>query len=217
MIEYGKAPESMGVFGLFWDEYVNYQYLPIKVPECGHEAMPERLAFASKLVTDAWANEERLGNRWSHVYVTAKRGFATPGNPLNRPGWHADGFGTTDINYVWTDRYPTMFAVQEFAGISEDHIDSIAQFTEQIDPTRIRYYADRELLRLDPSVIHAAPEIPAPGGERSFFKVSFSNDRYDLLGNAHNYGLDYSWLMYPRGFVRNDPASAGRDSVKTSA
>jgi len=213
MSEYGDAPVSLGVFVLFWDEYMTYQYLPIKVPECGRSQMPERLAFASKLVAAAWEEEDRRGNDWSHVYVTAKRGFATPGNPLNRPGWHADGFGTPDINYVWTDRYPTLFAIQPFENISTDHIDSIQQFTDQVDEAALTTYADRELLRLDPYVIHAAPEIPEPGGERSFFKVSFSNDRYDLLGNAHNYLLDYSWLMYPRGFVRNDPARAGRDSV----
>ena len=84
-------------------------------------------------------------------------------------------------------------------------------FAEQVDPARIRTYPDKTLMRLDPSVIHAAPEIPAPGGERSFFKVSFSNSRYNLRGNSRNYLLDYDWPMYDRAAVRNDPAHAGQD------
>ena len=105
-----------------------------------------------------------IGGEFTHIYVTARRGYATPGNPLNRPGWHSDGFGTSDVNYVWTDRYPTLFAEQPFEQISADHVDSVRQFAEQVDPARIRTYPDKTLMRLDPSVIHAAPEIPAPGG-----------------------------------------------------
>ena len=212
-MQYGNAPESLGVVDIDFHEYMHYMYLPIKIH--GEWSLPDNLCFATTQIQMAVAEEESRGNQWDYVYVTARRGYATPGNPLNRPGWHADGFGTDDINYVWTDRYPTLFAVGRFEGISEDHVQSTAQFEEQIASRRdiaTITYQDMELLRLDSSVVHAAPEIPAPGGERSFFKVSFSNDKYNLIGNAHNYGLDYEWDMFERELVRNDPSTAGKDS-----
>lgn len=213
MSNYGHAPETVGVYDLDFSEYMHYMYLPVSLPSSrGVISLPPRLEFARNMITDAILLERiEKHTEWDYIYVTARRGYATPGNPLNRPGWHADGFGTPDVNYVWTDRFPTMFAVQEFAGISLNHADSIRQFEEQIDPTKVRTYADRVLQRLDPFVIHAAPTIPAPGGERSFFKVSFSNERYNLIGNSHNHLLDYDWPMYSREQLRNDPARAGSD------
>lgn len=213
MTTYGNAPEEIGTYDLAFTEFMHYMYLPILIPESNVIRVPRRLQFADEMIVDAIVSEREHGNRWEYIYVTARRGYATPGNPLNRPGWHSDGFGTPDINYVWTDRFPTLYAVQEFTGISPDHIESARQFEAQIDPASIRTYADKVLQRLDSSVIHAAPTIPAPGGERSFFKISFSNDRYNLAGNSHNYGLDYRWPMHSRSAVRNDPARAEADTA----
>lgn len=214
-ITYGEKPEQHGIWDLEFVEYMHFMYLPVVISrkEGGLDgpAIPPQIEFARSLIEAVidyeWIERENVTD---YVYVTARRGFATPGNPLNRPGWHSDGFGTDDVNYVWTDRYPTLFADQKFVDISDDHIESARQFEAQVDPTRIRTYADKELLRLDPSVIHAAPEIPAPGGERSFFKVSFSNERYNLRGNAHNHLLDYDWPMFDRAATRNDPAHAAK-------
>lgn len=213
-LTYGARPGRHGIYDLEFVEYMHFMYLPIVIPEHpGTMALPPQLEFAREMVDKIiWNEWVTRGNVTEYVYVTARRGFATPGNPLNRPGWHSDGFGTDDVNYVWTDRFPTLFAVQEFVGISDDHIESARQFAEQVDPTHIRTYADKELLRLDPSVIHSAPEIPAPGGERSFFKVSFSDERYNLRGNAHNYEFAYDWPMFDRAATRNDPAHAAKDS-----
>jgi hypothetical protein len=215
---YGATPEIVGVLDPAFHEYMHYMYLPIRMPRFKGSPLrpvrlPDRLQFARDMVWEAINREERVyGNEWDYVYLTARRGYATPGNPLNRPGWHADGFGTYDINYVWTDRFPTLFAVQEFHEVSADHRTSIGQFEQQIRPENVVTYGDGLMMRLDPFVIHAAPEIPAPGGERSFLKVSFSNNRYDLVGNSHNYLFDYDWPMHRRNAARNDPARAGRDS-----
>lgn len=217
-MEYGKAPGQHGIWDLKFEEYMHYMYLPIFIPESSRIRIPENLSFARDMILAAI--EEEWDNRYNpttHVYVTARRGYATPGNPLNRPGWHSDGFGTDDVNYVWTDRFPTLFAIGDFGEISKDHVVSSDQFTNVANnSTRVQHrtYRDKELLRLDPSVIHTAPPIPAPGGERSFFKISFSNERYNLKGNAHNHLLDYEWPMYDRQTVRNDPHRAQDDTVK---
>lgn len=52
-------------------------------------------------------------------------------------------------------------------------------------------------------------------GYRTFARVSFSDDRYDMIGNARNYGLDYNWIMHPRGAVRNDVAYRPRNTGGT--
>lgn len=219
-MKYGNAPAQHGIWDLKFEEYMHQMYLPIAVPDdlgAGIQ-IPRNLAFAEEMILKVIHHEWVIrANPTTHVYVTARRGYATPGNPLNRPGWHSDGFGTDDVNYVWTDRFPTLFAIGEFGNISTDHAESSRQFTTTADNsalTTIKTYADRELLRLDPSVIHTAPPIPAPGGERSFFKISFSNSRYNLKGNAHNYALEYDWPMFDRQVARNDPARAEVDGTK---
>jgi hypothetical protein len=214
-VTYGAAPQSLGLYDLSdWAEFMHYMYLPIVMPGQEGVRIPERLSFAAGLVRDVLASE---GDRFDYAYLTTRRGYASPGNSLNRPGWHADGFGTEDVNFVWTDRWPTMYAVQDFGPVSDSHQVSMAQFEAAIDPARIRTYADSELLRLDQHVIHAAPEIPAPGGVRSFLKVSLSNERYNLAGNSHNYLFDYDWHMFTRDEIRNDPARAERDAVIEAA
>ena len=226
---YGARPIDFGVFDLDFVEYMHYMYLPIVIDEGlardYQESLPANIQFADHLIEVVRNYEAVSGMDWKYVYVTARRGYATPGNPLNRPGWHADGFGTEDVNYVWTDRYPTDFAIGDFGTVSDDHIESVREFAATIEwetgrgpsdgppKVSIEHYPDKSLLRLDDRVIHAAPEIPAPGGERSFFKVSFSNNRYNLKGNSHNYGLTYDWPMFDRDAVRNDPTKAGGDSV----
>lgn len=215
-MQYGNAPEEMGLWDLKFEEYMHYMYLPIFIPESSRIRIPDNLSFAREMILAAIEEEWDNGdNPTTHVYVTARRGYATPGNPLNRPGWHSDGFGTDDVNYVWTDRFPTLFAIGDFGNVSTDHKVSGEQFAHVANnSTRVKHrtYRDRELLRLDPSVIHTAPPIPAPGGERSFFKISFSNSRYNLKGNAHNHLLNYDWPMYDRQVARNDPARAESDT-----
>lgn len=208
---YGSPPEVIGPLPLAsqWHEVMRYLYMPVSMPKLGIE-LPEALWFLYNVLEDVAEREDPGIKRY--IYITAKRGYATPDNPINRPGWHADGFGTDDINYIWTDRWPTVFAVQDFHDITDDHVESMKRFEEQADPARFVTYPDQTLLRLDSSVIHRAPEILAPGGNRSFFKISVSKDRYNLLGNSHNFRFKYHWHMYSREEIRNDPSYAGGDA-----
>jgi hypothetical protein len=220
---YGQAPEKfLENFTPDWHEYMHYLYLPVVVPGQVGCRLPQNLGFLQDLLErildyeqiDPWRPEV-------HVYVTARRGFATPGNPLNRPGWHADGYGSDDINYIWSDRFPTRFATGDLSlPPGHDHISSVEMWTQMIDHYRLVGGADSvevheceplTVYRLDPSVIHQTPIIPSPGGDRSFFKVSVSPYRYNLLGNSHNYLFPYDWTMHSRSEIRNDPAYAGGD------
>lgn len=224
---YGEPPHAVAEFVPSWDEFMHYLYLPILMPEtetcstCDGEAqmgfrIPERLAFAREAVDLACIDYcMMLGGDLNdtYVYLTARRGYATPDNPINRPGWHCDGFGTDDMNYVWCDRWPTEVAVQNFGEISPDHIVSVAEFKSRIHPPSVREINPFTLYRFTPFVVHAAPyaSVPSRGGMRSFLKISFSKHRYNLVGNSHNYLFDYEWKMYDRELIRNDPHYAGGD------
>lgn len=208
---YGIPPLVLGHYELDWHEYMHYLYLPVKMAGSLDVRLPQQLDFLLPLVAEICAREGAV-TRDSYVYVTARRGYATPGNPINRPGWHCDGFGTADVNYIWTDRWPTRFAIQGFGEVSCDHMRSIEQFEARVDAQSIVAYDECQLLRLDPFVVHAAPEIPEPGGDRSFLKISVSPDRYNLEGNSHNFLFDYDWHMWTRAEVRNHPQYAGGDA-----
>lgn len=219
--QYGQPPIVVGDFtDLDLVEMQFIQYMPIFMPEeCALIRMPEQL-FALKefrrmlhAIAEYHGGLPAMREAGLYIYLTTRHGFATPGNPLNRPGWHCDGFGTADINYIWWSRWGTRFAEQPFTDIDPGHVRSMEQFEEQMRPDRIKVYDDRFLLRLNPFVVHTTPEIPEPGGYRQFIKISVSPHKYNLLGNTHNYMFSYDWTMHDRDALRNDPSYGEQDFV----
>jgi len=209
---YGATPDPVALFPLNFTEFMHYQYLPVFMPGVGGFRIPDRLQFLEPMVEKAVEREARNhfdcdgGLEGRYVYLTARHGWATPENPLNRPGWHCDGFGTEDTNYIWWVGCGTRFAFMEFESISPNHQRSMDQFEHQIKEDAVfDTFPSRVLYRLDPYVVHSTPIIPSPGQMRSFVKISISRHRYNLEGNSHNYLFDYDWKMHPRHVVRNDP------------
>lgn len=224
---YGARPHPIGHHTIDWHEMLHYLYLPIKIPawdQTGSAAeadivMPRRLEMLRPLVEAAWDDYVSGGHGTrmpaaadTYVYLTVRRGWATPDNPLNRPGWHTDGFGSDDLNYIWADVHPTRYAVQDFE-LKADDVESMRQMEAQVRPDRIEEGLPEWLYGLDPYVVHATPVIPPPGTMRSFAKISFSPHRYNLLGNSHNHDLAYDWVMHNRTALRNDPYAGERDYV----
>jgi hypothetical protein len=216
MNEYGGNPTRVIAVDAKIDEFMHYLYLPVMMPEEPFMAVPERLECIQPIINAAIVFETTICDQdlsEMYVYVSVRRGWATPDNPLNRPGWHCDGFGTNDINYVWWDGAGTRFAIQDFDNITTDHEDSMGQFEAQIAPRNIVEFESKTLYRIDPYIVHATPAIEPPGQMRSFVKVSISPHRYNLLGNSHNYLFDYGWEMHDRSLVRNDPAYPEADFI----
>ena len=252
---YGEGPVAIGRAGALdlsqvWTEFMHYLYLPVRIPHSdpGLTAMPstyrdgvtlpKALEFLARPVMDALADARATAPHLNdpYVYVTARRGFASPGNPVNRPGFHCDDFGGSDLNYIWSDRWPTRFVrsnqaltlpaddtesmrVMEMLGTSAE-IETErweSQRTFNGNAERPALWMERgpacTLLRLSPYVIHDTPLIPEPGGMRSFFKISVSTQRYDLLGNSHNHELGYEWEMTRRAAQRNKPQSTALDTT----
>ncbi|GAB0156205.1 hypothetical protein CHRYSEOSP005_14690 [Chryseobacterium sp. Alg-005] len=208
---YGDLPKLIATD---WDfvcakEMMFYQYLPIKFPESQVLQIEKRLnvflSLIAKIVTDfkdTYGKEEFYN---SYIYLTAKRQYVSKEKPMNRPGYHSDGFMTDDINYIWSDRNPTIFNSTRFNLTLDDQL-SLKEMQEQALPENEVTYPNYSILRLDQFNIHKVNEN-VEEGMRTFIKISFSKDKYDLEGNSHNYELDYNWEMKPRKKSRNIPQS----------
>lgn len=209
MPHYGELPRQIGTHTVECKEMLFYQYLPIKLIGNHAPIAEDRLKCFFELIGVICCDFigtfglDRYIN--SYVYLTAKHLYQKDGCSYNRPGWHSDGFMTDDINYIWYNKDPTIFNCTEFK-LSQDDVLSIIEMAEQHDYKLNRTYGSNTILRLDQFNIHRVGYTTE--GMRTFVKVSFSKDKYDLIGNSHNYLLDYNWEMKPRKEQRNIPQSA---------
>lgn len=208
---YGAAPKCLGLVSVACREMMFYHDMPVKLSHSWSIKREPRLAIFDPILGAAQCDFvadfglSRLCE--SYVYISAKRTYTPAGSTQTRPGWHTDGFGTDDINYVWCDGLPTEFCLQPFA-LSDDHALSMHEMHEQARSENVVTYPAFSLLRLDPAVVHR-PALSVTGGFRTFVKVSISRDQYRLAGNSHNHMLDYDWDLVPRAAERNDPSIKG--------
>lgn len=207
---YGKLPVFLGQFDeISLPEVMYYLYLPVCMSPMVDVRLPKNVECCRPFIERAL----RYTNRgYRYVYLSARKGWATADNPLNRPGWHCDGFGTDDLNFVWWRGAGTRFANQAFEGIVSDHNRSQSQFGEQVREDSIVTYPEAGLYVIDPSVVHATPVITTPG-MRQYVKVSMSDERYNLENNSHNYLFSYEWPLHQRSEIRNDPHRSQLDYV----
>jgi hypothetical protein len=209
---YGDLPIPVGDFGFDLREVMYYLYLPVAIERTTvlpSIRLPPNVECCRPLIEDAIRYAGR--DRYQYVYLSARKGWATPDNPLNRPGWHCDGFGTNDLNFVWWSGPGTRFAIQPFKDITDDHVTSLRQFEEQVRPQTVVHLPEKRLYAITPYVVHATPLIEAPGCMRQYVKVSLSDHRYNLENNSHNYLFDYDWPLCSRDLIRNDPHKAQLD------
>ncbi|MNQ74242.1 hypothetical protein D3C85_889960 [compost metagenome] len=197
-MEYGAAPKVLGEFDLEPSEFCYVQYLPIALPR-SEIAIPPNLLWVKPLLDCVDISVI------DHVYLTVKCMFVSGTDCGNRPGWHSDGFGTDDLNYIWCDRSPTEFAIQPFK-LSADCSISMQEMEDQFIQGTEVVYPPKTLLLLDQGVIHRTPTYCEPG-YRTFVKISISKHRYNLKGNAHNHMLNYDWEMVERNVERNHPTT----------
>jgi hypothetical protein len=202
MIKYGQEPKILKEYNnIDTDEMMLYQYLPIFIRGVG-SFVPRQLERFGEIISDASVDYFSNFDECKYIYITAKTMWVNAANPGNRPGWHADGYGSNgDINYIWSDSSPTEFAIQAFKDIPLDDFESIKEFERQVKPECIRTYPNKTLLRLDESVVHRVGKVEE--GVRTFIKLSFSNHKFNLKGNSRNYDLDYDWKMFDRAETRN--------------
>lgn len=193
-------------------EFCYYLYLPIKVYKddvvyCG--VIEKYKKLIDKCIED-YKNVFGIENYKKHyIYLTLKRMYQKNGAVINRSGWHLDGYKENlsrdsdyDINYIWSDKQPTIFNNSDFS-LSNDDTESMIDMEKQALLENNYNYENNTLLRLNPFIVHKVG-IPIEG-PRTFFKLSFSKNKYNLEGNSRNYDINYTWKMYPRSKKRNIP------------
>ncbi len=215
-MRYGELPKELGIYKAEPKEMMFYQYLPIKMAGAVEPVYEDRLRCFDEII--GTINCDFIGeyglDRYvdSYVYLTAKYMFQTPNCSFNREGWHSDGFMTDDVNYIWCDKNPTVFNNGEFS-ITQDDVISMSDMQQQAKKINDITYRENQILRLNQFNIHRVADIRETG-MRAFLKVSFSKDKYDLLGNSHNYLIDYNWDMRCRANHRNIPQSVLTEKEK---
>jgi hypothetical protein len=201
LARYGSLPEDLGVYQVKGAEMMFTQYLPIKLTESIRIAYEPRFRPYKHIIDIACTDFIREFGydkyRESYVYLTVKNMYQLPeGNSFNREGYHSDGFLTNDINYIWSDKFPTVFNTSDFKLSLNDRL-SLREMKEQAKAWYNKIYTEGSLLKLDQYCIHKVGEVTHLS-MRNFVKVSISRDKYNLEGNSHNYLLDYDWVMKKR-------------------
>lgn len=203
---YGSLPTDLGRVDISPKEFKYYQYCPVKIPG-GIISIPFGLVEFEEIV---YKSIEFFKSNYSsyddqYIYLTAKTMWVSSCNPGNRPGWHSDGFMTDDVNFIWSNNNPTQFLKsKKLFPLIQDHEKSMEQMHSMVATSKVVTYPNKNLLFLDDSVIHQVnPDFKE--GVRSFVKVSFSRNLYNLEGNSINPEIKITEKQKPRLETRNCP------------
>lgn len=204
-MKYGQLPLQLGEINIV-DSRENFKclYLPIKMKNDWLFKTPSSLDVYQPIIEKIRKTEGIYGMVNKYVYITVKNTPVKKGEYHKREGWHCDGFLSDDITYIWSNVIPTIFNMGDF-NIKFDHKISMEQFEEQAKDENNITFGENKLLRLNPYVVHKVQQADKDYKQRIFVKVNISEHKYNLAGNTHNDLFNYSWKMWPRNIVRNDP------------
>lgn len=193
-----SAPQNLGLVDTSCDQMMIYMYLPIKMADSEQIFLPERLCWI-KPILDRINPSDYKGR---YVYVTAKHTYVSPQSMTQRMGWHIDGYGTDDLNFLWYSEVPTEFCLGDY-DLPESDSESIKAMEAQVKGRPITTYPIKNLLRLCAKEVHRVSESHSYEGMRTFVKISISKNRFNLIGNSKNYLINYDWAMVSRSKTRN--------------
>ncbi|AFI55426.1 hypothetical protein TSMG0143 [Halocynthia phage JM-2012] len=163
--------------------------------------IPRHLLWCGELVAEACYREfEFYDNEWEYVYLTVRHLYGVG----NRGGWHSDGFLSPDINYIWCNDHPTQYSITKPFNVPEECVDALGIMTNEANLGEVKSCNVNSLYRLDERVIHRV-DPTWYSNLRTFVKITFSNERYNLKGNSSNPLLTTNWETYPREQSRNHP------------
>ena len=200
-----SQPIDLGFVDINPQEMMAYLYLPIKMADSHNVLWEPRLDIFETLIIESkhWFidryNKREFFDRY--MYITAKRLFVTPENIGNRPGYHCDGFGTDDVNLLWTDKFPTIFNSSTVTVRNDDFL-ALEDMEKGALPENEFSFPVGHLIAIDSHCLHRTPDISV-SGMRTFVKISFSRHKFNLGGNTHNYLFNYEWDLHERQEVRN--------------
>lgn len=182
--------------------------MPIKMPGSEYR-LPAEFAAWSEAVAMA-ASFEHTHNKAVddfHAYLTVDQIWVEPGTSQRKSGLHVDGYQgarispkvACDRSYIAVSNTPPVIHNQAFpiehlddSKLNVFHeFDRLAHESSAIIPEAFR------MVFMDCYTVHGTRPMPL-GGERTFFRLSYSVRQYDRLGNSHNHLFDYNWNMVER-------------------
>ena len=197
---FSPLPHSLGHISIDCPEFIYHVYMPIKMADT-EVRIPQHLRCFWPIVERAMFHCGAPAGMY--FYLTVKKMYVAAGQSANRPGWHIDGYGTNDKNFIWSDCMPTEFVTGHF-DLSDDHEVSLFQMRQQAQGREVITPPSGELLMLESDSVHRVA-VCHQDCVRTFAKLSMSTEQYNLKGNAHNYLFDYNWPMVDRLPERNHP------------
>lgn len=197
---FSSLPTCLGQFEIDCPEFVYHVYMPIKMADSDQVRVPPHLGCFYPLIEQVMFLGAHTGR---YMYLTVKKMYIPKGHDANRRGWHLDGYGSDDENFIWSDCLPTEFVTGQF-NLSPDHAVSLEQMQHQAAGRAVKTFPQNSLLALDQTNVHRVAVCDADC-VRTFCKISVSGERYNLAGNAHNYLFNYDWPMVARQAARNHP------------
>lgn len=207
-------PVDLGEHIIHTEEVMYYLYLPISKPGTTLSRLPDkRLKFIKPLLKSICDHDPHRYLE-SYVYATIKKMYVGGGVTANRPGWHMDGYLSDDLNYIWYDSIPTLFAGgTELVSLPADHTQSLQELVcaDQVLMENKVTYPCRHLLKLDDRVIHKVETNVPEQVMRTFVKITISRNRFNLKDNSKNPLLPDDGPFFERALVRNDPHQSQRD------
>lgn len=195
-------------------ENMEVLYCPVAMK--GEIIIPNNLYCFYDIIVAA-INNEGL-DKYKYIYVSASAGLVQAGTAQRREGWHVDSYGCDDENYVWSSTYPTEYVDPEGYGETDlrclglNHAEALKLFEILGTGGQVKQLKPQHLYKLE-DLLHRTPVLKETG-YRVFVKISFSNEKYNLKGNAINYGFNTKWAYYDRKKVRNHPVYSNSDFYK---
>lgn len=194
----------------FWEQqmlFEQYQLIKTKGKLVDSIELPPEHSALLSLVFKSLDDFDRFyGSSEEHyVYLTIKRGYHSNFNPHNRGGWHIDGYGTEDVNYVWCDAHPTEYVEME-SPTNLCHEECLSYLEREATEYQIHEIKPYQLYDIGRAVHRVSSK--EFDGMRTFIKISFSEQPYSHLGNKINpkFIKEYkTWNWVERQKQRNCP------------
>jgi hypothetical protein len=183
----GNAPDDLGLLDISPTEMMFWLYCPIKLPNSLEIYTPPNLVQFWEFIAACMEAHDPVDWYGKYIYLTAKTLWVNPDNTGQREGWHCDGYGTTDINYIWADSEPTTFCpLPALVSCPDDHPSALKQMAALGEAHPPVLYPVKHILRMDDTVLHRVSDFQK-AGMRSFLKLTVSEHKFNLKGNSVNH------------------------------
>lgn len=219
------------------DKYLLFMDMPIKLVGKGWQ-IPNELAPYREVIKKRADFEKTINPYFNgcNVYITIDQRPVKPNESQRRPGWHVDSFINKETNenevkaykfietdsiYLVSDSIPTQFCPGPFSfgKLNPNDTEKVLQHFETLAKDKeIITYAPYTLVRMGPECVHQVGFNKTNKTiNRTFVKITYSQNILNRQGNGLNPLFDVNWPMYPRNADKRNHVNIIGDYFPDSA